>query len=457
MRFLMDFIMPPFRSSKCILDMSNNKNNNYFIPLPSTSNEDVNHKCCDYPPKVLGNLNQLRQNSRFCDVEIVAGDKIIKAHKAVLAASSNYFQAMFTGGLCEKDQNSVELHAISSHILEILINFIYSGEVCINQNNVQELIVAADMLELHEVVLGCSNFLIKELHPINAVGIFRFAEAHNCTELMTASYEFILNHFPQVCAEDEIYELPKDQIIKFLSSEHVRVDSEFQVFQAAIRWITHDIMDRRKYVFEILKHVRLPLFSLGLLERAVNDCNDCSLKVALKSIHNDLVNRKGCLVPLMVNPRICAKKDIYVIGGNKRELVWHRGSESYCVSVVKFDTFKKEWSTAPDLLVNRIVPGVATLNGKIYVVGGEQESNSLSCCECYDPQLNCWTLIASMIVPRCEFGLCALNGYLYALGGWIGDDIGGCIERYDTKIDEWRHVGVLPEPRFSMGVVAYNG
>ncbi|KAI4461309.1 kelch protein [Holotrichia oblita] len=457
MRFLMDFIMPPFRSSKCMLDMSSNKNNNYFIPLPSTSNDHVKHKCCDYPPKVLGNLNQLRQNSRFCDVEIVAGDKIIKAHKAVLAASSNYFQAMFTGGLCEKDQNSVELHAISSHILEILINFIYSGEVCINQNNVQELIVAADMLELHEVVLGCSDFLIKELHPINAVGIFRFAEAHNCTELMTASYEFILNNFPQVCNEDEIYDLPKDQIIKFLSSEHVKVDSEFQVFQAAIRWITHDIMERRRYVFEILKHVRLPLFSLGLLERAVNECNDSSLKVALKSVHNDLVNRKGCLVPLTVNPRICAKKDIYVIGGNKREFVWHRGSESYCVSVVKFDTFKREWSTAPDLLVNRIVPGVATLNGRIYVVGGEQESNSLSCCECYDPQLNSWKLIASMIVPRCEFGLCALNGYLYALGGWIGDDIGGCIERYDTKKDEWKHVGVLPQPRFSMGVVAYKG
>lgn len=80
---------------------------------------------------------------------------------------------------------------------------------------------------------------------------------------MTAAYEFILSDFPQVSNEDEIYELPKDQIIKFLSSEHLRVDTEFQVFQAAIRWITHDIIDRRRYVFEILKHVRLPLFSLG--------------------------------------------------------------------------------------------------------------------------------------------------------------------------------------------------
>lgn len=460
MKFLMDFIMPPLKNSKCISNVAHNRNNNYFIPLPSTSNEHIQHICHDYPPKVLNNLNSMRLNSRFCDVEIVAGDKVFKAHRAVLAASSPYFQAMFTSGLCEKDQRSVELHAISAYILEIIMNFIYTGNVCINQNNVQELIVAADMLELHEVVLGCSEFLIKELHPINAVGIYRFAEGHNCTELTNAAMQFIQNHFPQICNEEEIYELPKDQIIKFLSSEHLCVDSEYQVFQTAIRWIIHDIVQRRRYVFEILKYVRLPLLSLGSLERAITDCNDSSLKVALKSVHNDLINRKGCLVPLCVHPRLCAKKDIFVIGGAKREPrngIWHRETDSNHISIARFDTFKREWCKGPDMSTNRIVPGVASLNGRIYIVGGEQVSNSLASGECYDPLENRWFLISDMIVSRCEFGLCSLNGYLYALGGWVGSDIDGSIERYDTKLNEWRLVGSLPEPRFSMGVVSYDG
>lgn len=62
---------------------------------------------------------------------------------------------------------------MSPHVLEQLLEFVYSGEICIDQGNVQELIVAADMLELTEVVTGCTQYLKKELHPTNAVGIYR--------------------------------------------------------------------------------------------------------------------------------------------------------------------------------------------------------------------------------------------------------------------------------------------
>lgn len=92
---------------------------------------------------------------------------------------------------------------------------------------------------------------------------FRFAEAHNCKMLANASLQYIEAHFVQILNEKEIYELPKEQIIKFLSSEYIRVDSECQVFQAALRWVTTDPLQRRRYVFDILKHVRLPLLSLS--------------------------------------------------------------------------------------------------------------------------------------------------------------------------------------------------
>lgn len=50
--------------------------------------------------------------------------------------------------------------------------------------------------------------------------------------------------------------------------------------------------------------------------------------------------------------------------------------------------------------ISRILPGVASLNGCIYVVGGEQESKILANGECYDPLDDKWSQIASMVIPR---------------------------------------------------------
>ena len=90
---------------------------------------------------------------------------------------------------------------------------------------------------------------------------------------------------------------------------------------------------RRRYIFDVLKHVRLPLVATKLLESYVETCSDISLKVksgylalsilmmtlccqvAMSSVKKDLLTQKGSLVTLYVKPRKSAKKNIYVIGG----------------------------------------------------------------------------------------------------------------------------------------------
>ena len=59
--------------------------------------------------------------------------------------------------------------------------------------------------------------------------------------------------------EEEFNDLPKELVLKLLISEDLRVDSEYQVFLAALSWLEHDVIGRRRFVFDILKHVRLPL------------------------------------------------------------------------------------------------------------------------------------------------------------------------------------------------------
>lgn len=78
MRFLMDIIMPPLKSSKCLTDMTSLQNNNYMSLSNTNSERNINYNCCNYIPKLLNNLNVLRLNSRLCDVDIIVEGDVIK-------------------------------------------------------------------------------------------------------------------------------------------------------------------------------------------------------------------------------------------------------------------------------------------------------------------------------------------------------------------------------------------
>lgn len=82
-----------------------------------------------------------------------------------------------------------------------MLDFVYTGHVQIEQINVQELLAAADMLQIPEVVSECCDFLCRELHPSNALGILRFAEAHHCEELAQNAQNYVFTNFPQVRTE----------------------------------------------------------------------------------------------------------------------------------------------------------------------------------------------------------------------------------------------------------------
>ena len=64
--------------------------------------------------------------------------------------------------------------------------------------NVQELMVAADMLQLGEVVSICGEFLKGHMDPSNCVGIFQFLEQIACMDMLEFTENYIHVHFLEV-------------------------------------------------------------------------------------------------------------------------------------------------------------------------------------------------------------------------------------------------------------------
>jgi len=61
----------------------------------------------------------------------------VPAHRAVLAACSHYFYSMFTSELTESRQDTVTLCQIDGSALNILVDFMYTSEIRVAEDNVQ--------------------------------------------------------------------------------------------------------------------------------------------------------------------------------------------------------------------------------------------------------------------------------------------------------------------------------
>ena len=104
---------------------------------------------------------QFREQGEFIDVHLKVGEELFSAHRIVLAASNDYFQAMFAHEMKESNQEVIKLkdESISAAARKIVLDFIYSGDLQVNDENIVEVLVAADHLQVTSVVQQCCDYL----------------------------------------------------------------------------------------------------------------------------------------------------------------------------------------------------------------------------------------------------------------------------------------------------------
>lgn len=81
----------------------------------------------------------------------------------------------FIGDMKEQSLPEIEIHDIDATAVGLLLDYAYSGQITITPDNVQVLLPASSALQMQEVRDSCCQFLLKQLHPTNCLGIRRFA------------------------------------------------------------------------------------------------------------------------------------------------------------------------------------------------------------------------------------------------------------------------------------------
>ncbi|XP_057311312.1 kelch-like protein 20 [Hydractinia symbiolongicarpus] len=428
-----------------------------MLTMSSTSNiPELDSPTHTHSSKILYLMNRHRkENTKLCDVNLQVNDKKYPAHRSVLAACSPYFLAMFNGDLKESAEKTIVLKDVKEDIIELIIDFVYTGNLNVNIENVESILEHATLLQFSEVRKLACTFLEEQLDPVNCVGIRKFVNLHNCTWFLEVVDAFIKRHFMDVINSEEFVSMPFDVLRDIISSNKVNVKCEEQVYNCVIKWVKHDPAKRKDYLHDLLAATRLPLLQKHFLTQHVdkeplikNDFRSRDLLDEAKNYYLHPENHANLRSPRTVSRHSTAGL-LYVVGGKE-------AGEAIINKAECFSMFDNEWREIAALKRRRQQHGVCGLGNKLYAIAGSDGVNRLSSVEVYSPEKNKWQETTTLQTCRSGAGTGVLGSAIYALGGYDGRFCLGTVERFDPTNERWEYVAPINITRSFPGVAALN-
>ncbi|XP_014663237.1 PREDICTED: kelch-like protein 5 [Priapulus caudatus] len=411
----------------------------------------------NHAERSLKKMEDYYHHGELCDVILIIGAQRIHAHRIVLSAASDYFAAMFTSDVREAQQEEVPLKDVDSDSVLALVEYCYTGQIDLREDNVENLLSTASILQLLEVVEACCGFLMKQLHPSNCIGIRSFADVQGCCDLLKVAHNYAMDHFMEIMRNQEYLILPVEEVIRLLSNDDINVPNEETIYQAMMLWVKHDLPNRRQYLAKLMSHIKLPLLSpefiadrveSNLLFKDDRECQDLIME-AMK--YHLLPERRSTLQSPRTRPRKSTVGFIYAVGGVES----NKGPNS--CSIEKYDPRTNSWTQVDSISGHRLQFGVAVVEDKLFVVGGRDGLKTLNTVEAYSLKEKKWTTMPTMSTHRHGLGVGVLEGPLYACGGHDGWSYLSTVERWDAHAKQWSYVAPMHSPRSTLGVAVLNG
>ena len=218
----------------------------------------------------------LHEDGKYADISLKIGpERSLRAHRAVLASFSPYFEALLGDNWKGGNKEEIEILGFDEGAVSDLIEFAYTGKINIDKDNVVTLLEAANYLGIESVKKSCGNFLEQGVDAKSCLGILQLAGTFAMNKLSIVAKKYALRHFTDVCKEDEFLCLPVNLLTDLLSEERLCVvvedmvpceeEREKTVLESVLQYVEHDVENRKTHLAQLLGLVRLPTLSAEYL------------------------------------------------------------------------------------------------------------------------------------------------------------------------------------------------
>ncbi|RVE59459.1 hypothetical protein OJAV_G00188720 [Oryzias javanicus] len=419
--------------------------------------------CSAYCSELSRRQNEQRKAGRFCDVTLVLtsgaedGERTqsVSAHRSVLWAASPYFALLLGGQFAESLTGRVELRGWSSEegpdpeTVESVVQFMYTGEVRVTRANVHQVLELADRFLLAQLKSFCADFLSKKLTLSNCVAVHSLAHMYSLDPLAQSAAQMIRRNFHKVVRCDEFDALPFHLVRDWLSDSEIAVDSEQQLFQAVVKWVSQNPGEREGHFEELFKLLRLPQIAPSYLMRVVRKEPLVASSAACQQLVSSALEFHavchGSHKPAELvyasptEPRLGQYMDVVMVTGGVSE------GEEYLSECVGYFVDEDRWVNLPHLHNHLDGHAIASCGGHLYV-SGSMEPSFAKMVERYTPALNRWEQVSSLTSRKHSFGLSCVRDALYSIGGHGNFSPGfKDVSVYKPEQDEW--ISLEPAPK----------
>ncbi|KAK0155923.1 Kelch-like protein 6 [Merluccius polli] len=442
------------------------------------------------PAEIQRGMETLRISGELTDVTLCVEGDLFPCHRAVLAAASHYFRAMFCSGLRESHEKQVEMKGLDSDTMRCLLDYTYTSHALITNTNVQRILEAASQFQFARVAEACAGFLTESLQVESCVGVLRLADSHALLTLKSRALDYIVSEFSRVILQDEFHFMPAESLASALSRDDLNVTCEECVFEALMRWVRAGQSERVPLLAGMLQHVRLPLLEPAYFvetvetDELIRHCVE-AFPVIQEARSYHLLGRE--VVSERTKPRMqhffsevfmiiggCTKDERFIStvtcldplrrsrlevarlpmtemeeeSQNRkwvefacitfRKEVYISGGKETAHEVWKYNGALDRWIRIEPMATGRWRHKMAIHGGKLYVLGGFDGIQRLSSVEAYDSFHNCWTQVTPLQLGVSSFAAASYDRWIYVVGGGPGGKLAtDTVQCWEPGTDSW--------------------
>ena len=432
--------------------------------------------------RLLTYANQNRNEGFFNDVTIGVGNQSFSANRMVLSCYSDYFQDKFR---TRSDyQESVKLDNVDEESIKLIIDYIYSGAITIDKQNVVNLLNAAQLLKMNDVKEFCFEYLESTINSDNCIGRINLAKQYENESLLNKYYQHLSNHLDEVSDLIEFKNLSAGDLESCISNLNRDELDEMLLFEAIASWTKHDQENRLNDFSNLFQLIKLDKLSYDYLmffvskQEIVNECKPC-LKLILNTLPKVLKTKQlketgskilsigGALtpskvkqvytliddqvktypdLPMKLRDHCSLKLDnfIYCIGGQTVD-----NDETISNKVWQMDLNNEilQWEEISSMNEKRNRAAAAINHGTLIVSNGGDGKHVSKTIEIYRKTFKQWKTISPLQQMRESHAMVVCDDCLMVIGGWYNKQVLSSVERLIDLTSTWEYVASLQTPR----------